>query len=64
MTEQRTNWSRLTLEAVAIVFSILLAFAIEAWWSERQEQKFEEETIQALMALELKRKEGHRKGDC
>jgi hypothetical protein len=30
-------WKRLTLEAVVIVASILLAFAIDAWWDGRQD---------------------------
>ena len=35
---QAIQWKRLSVEAVAIVTSILLAFAIEAWWGERSEQ--------------------------
>jgi len=45
-----TNWKSLTLEAIAIVVSILLAFAIEAWWSERQERQFEQETLKSLLS--------------
>jgi hypothetical protein len=30
-------WSRLLVEGLVIVISILLAFAIDAWWGERQE---------------------------
>lgn len=29
-------WKRITVEAAAIVVSILLAFAIDAWWADRQ----------------------------
>ena len=29
-------WKRPTVEAAAIVASILLAFAIDAWWEERE----------------------------
>ena len=29
-------WKRITVEAVAIVGSILLAFAIDTWWDDRQ----------------------------
>ena len=47
--DQKTDWKRLTLEAAAIVTSILLAFAIDAWWGELQERQFEEETIQGLL---------------
>ena len=48
MFDRNTNWGRLTPEVVAIVSSILLAFAIDAWWQELQEQRFEDEVIQAL----------------
>ena len=34
---ERTNWSRLTVEAVTIVFSILLALAIAHTYIERKE---------------------------
>ena len=47
--DQKTDWKRLAIEAVAIVASILLAFAIDAWWGELQERQFEEETIQGLL---------------
>jgi hypothetical protein len=33
---QVVPWKRVTVEAVAIVGSILLAFAIDAWWVDRQ----------------------------
>lgn len=32
------QWRRLLVEGVVIVVSILLAFAIDAWWDERQEE--------------------------
>lgn len=32
-------WKRLVAEATAIIISILLAFAIDAWWEEREDQK-------------------------
>lgn len=35
-TIEKTAWRRLGIEAAAIVVSILLAFAIDAWWGERQ----------------------------
>jgi hypothetical protein len=41
-------WLRLTIEAVAIVASILIAFAIDAWW---QGQLEEEEAQQILVSL-------------
>jgi hypothetical protein len=34
---QTTQWRRLLVEAVAIVGSILLAFAIDAWWGDRSD---------------------------
>jgi len=36
---EKIPWKRLVLEATAIVASILLAFAIDAWWDERQDRK-------------------------
>ena len=45
---QKIEWKRLGIEAIAIAGSILLAFAIDAWWDERKESNFEEETLQAL----------------
>ena len=35
---QEIPWKRLSVEATAIVASILLAFAIDAWWEERLER--------------------------
>ncbi len=43
-------WRRLIAESSAIVISILLAFSIDAWWTERQEKVREERQIQALIA--------------
>jgi len=43
-------WKRLFLEATAIVASILLAFAIDAWWDDRQIRQFEQETLRGLQA--------------
>jgi len=42
-------WSRLIAEGGAIVVSILLAFSIDAWWTERQEELREQRQIQALI---------------
>jgi len=36
-TAQTIQWKRLSAEAIAIVVSILLAFAIDAWWDERSD---------------------------
>ncbi|MFT5500211.1 MAG: hypothetical protein ACI88G_000337 [Woeseiaceae bacterium] len=54
---QDIPWKRLSVEAAAIVASILLAFAIDAWWDEREERRYEQET---LLGLESEY-EGHRK---
>ncbi len=39
---------RLIVEGVAIVLSILLAFAIDAWWDERRERAEEREVLESL----------------
>ena len=36
---RQIQWSRVLIEGVVIVASILLAFGIEAWWSSAQEQE-------------------------
>ncbi len=41
-------WKRIAVEGVAIVASILLAFAIDAWWDERQERIEEKEVLESL----------------
>lgn len=39
MTESRIiHWKRIAVEAAAIVISILLAFAIDAWWVEKKDR--------------------------
>ena len=38
---RKISWKRLSIEAAAIVGSILLAFAIDAWWERAQESKRE-----------------------
>ena len=45
---QKIPWLRIVTESVAIVVSILLAFAIDAWWQNRSEIKVE---VQYLLAL-------------
>lgn len=49
-TEAREHTSLLRLmgEALAIVLSILLAFAIDAWWQERAEYREETSALRAL----------------
>lgn len=41
-------WFRIAAETVAIVLSILLAFAIDAWWNERNERLEEQRVLQQL----------------
>ena len=45
---QKIQWRRIGVESAAIVASILLAFAIDAWWDERQERLAETEIILGL----------------
>ena len=47
---QKIPWKRISIEAVAVVGSILLAFAIDAWWQERQEREEETEQLSRLHA--------------
>ena len=47
---KRISWRRLFVEAAAIVGSILLAFAIDAWWSDRQDELEGERLANALAA--------------
>ena len=42
------RWKTLTVEAVAIVVSILLAFAIDAWWAEKKESDVEHVATQKM----------------
>jgi hypothetical protein len=46
---QNISWRRLAIEAPAIVVSILLAFAIDAWWEERQT---EQDIVEDLVIVE------------
>ena len=49
MTDTNTvHWKRISIEALAIVASILLAFAIDAWWANVQERGFEHEILLSL----------------
>ncbi len=47
---QEIPWKRIFVEATAIVASILLAFAIDAWWQNRTERIVETQYLQALRA--------------
>jgi hypothetical protein len=46
---EKIHWKRLALEATAIVASILLAFAIDAWWDDRNEAQLERRMLSALL---------------
>ena len=43
-------WPRILAEGTAVVVSILLAFAIDAWWDERKERDDERDVLLALKA--------------
>ena len=45
---QKIPWKRISVEAAAIVASILLAFAIDAWWAEKLERTAEREELSRL----------------
>jgi hypothetical protein len=45
---EKIPWKRLSVEAAAIVASILLAFAIDAWWDDRQDRESEQLALQTL----------------
>ena len=45
---QKIPWKRISIEAAAIVASILLAFAIDAWWAELQDRRAESEILSRL----------------
>ena len=51
MTDTRQiPWRRVLLEGAVIVVSILLAFAIDAWWTNRIEQQREREQLISMLA--------------
>ena len=41
LSNEKIPWKRLSAEAVAIVASILLAFAIDTWWEDRKDAELE-----------------------
>src|SRR5210317_1036044 len=47
---QKIQWKRLSVEAAAIVTSILLAFSIDAWWENRLERIEELRILDTLRA--------------
>lgn len=48
MSSSRT-WPRLVIEGLVIITSILLAFGIDAWWSERQARADERASLELLV---------------
>jgi hypothetical protein len=42
-------WPRIAVEGIAIVASILLAFAIDAWWNDKQQHESEQIVLQTLL---------------
>ena len=48
-TNENIAWKRLSVEAAAIVGSILLAFSIDAWWEDRQDREFEQIALSGLL---------------
>ena len=48
--KQNISWKRLSIEAAAIVASILLAFAIDAWWDESQQRQHLQSVLTGLEA--------------
>ncbi len=46
--KSNTNWLRLVSEGIAIVVSILLALAVDAWWEERQKSHAEQQLLRSL----------------
>ena len=47
---QRIPWLRIGAESIAIVGSILLAFAIDAWWDARSARRSEHDLLSTLAA--------------
>ena len=43
------HWNRISAEAVAVVGSILLAFGIQAWWDERNQEEQRQGHLSALI---------------
>lgn len=48
MISPKIPWSRLSAEGVVIIGSILIAFAIDAWWQERLEREDERRYLTSL----------------
>jgi len=54
----RLPWTRIALEGIVIVVSILLAFGIDAWWGRRQAAERFQETLVSLEAAFVENVEG------
>ena len=50
MREKRRGLGHFLTEALVITAGILLAFALDAWWDQRQERANEQELLTALSA--------------
>ena len=48
MKQGTLHWNRIVAEAIAIVGSILLAFAIDAWWDEHETDQWQVSELVAL----------------
>jgi hypothetical protein len=48
-TDREIPWPRIAVEGVAIVASILFAFAIDTWWDDRQQDASEQIVLQTLL---------------
>ena len=46
--ERQVNWKTLFIEGTAIIVSILLAFAIDAWWQDRERAEDERESLELI----------------
>ena len=46
--KQIIQWKRISVEAAAIVASILLAFAIDAWWADQADERDELESLSLI----------------
>ena len=48
--QEKIHWKRIGAEAAAIVISILLAFAVDAWWEGLQEAQTAHEHLEAVLS--------------
>jgi hypothetical protein len=55
---RQVPWPRIVAEAVAIVASILLAFAIDAWWQDRS-QRLEARDLAAKLHADFRESQAH-----